>query len=91
MISIQGLAQMAPGLTYMDLLAPAHNGDTGPWAEDGTFILSFSAVVSSCFAGILVYFLKSRCTSVRFCGVACERQPVSEEYLANARTTETPV
>ena len=30
MITIQGLTPLAPGLTYMDLLAPAHNGDTGP-------------------------------------------------------------
>jgi hypothetical protein len=46
--------------------------------RNGSFILTLVGVMSSCFAGMMVYALKSRCTRIRFCGCAeCEREPVA--------------
>ena len=41
--------------------------------RNGSWILSVCTLVSSCFAGMLVYALKSRCTRIRCCGAECER------------------
>ena len=54
--------------------------------RNGTWILSVLAVVTSCFAGMLAYFLKSRCTTIKCCGTECTRDvldltTVSEDQL----------
>jgi hypothetical protein len=45
------------------------------WLErNGTLLLSLVTMVTSCFAGLLVYALKSRCKKIRLCGCTeCER------------------
>lgn len=41
--------------------------------RNGTFILSCVAAMAGCVSGVLVYFLKSRCTLIRGCGLECQR------------------
>jgi hypothetical protein len=45
------------------------------WVQrNGTWLLSVTTLFTSCFAGLLVYALKSRCRRIRCCGCAeCER------------------
>ena len=45
---------------------------------NGTWLLSFVAMLSACVSGTLVYFLKSRCTRIKCGCVSCEREPLSE-------------
>ena len=49
-----------------------------------TWVLSFTAVLSACISGTLVYFLRSRCTTIRCGCIECIRQPLSEENLESA-------
>jgi hypothetical protein len=51
---------------------------------NGTWVLSFTAVLSACISGTLVYFLRSRCTTIRCGCIECIRQPLSEENLESA-------
>ena len=57
--------------------------------RNGTWILSVCGMLSSCFAGTLVYVLKSRCTRIRCCGAECERSVV--ELDASQATIATAV
>ncbi len=41
--------------------------------RNGAWILSVMALVGSCCTAVLVYFLKSRCVSIRCCGMECIR------------------
>ena len=45
--------------------------------RNGTWVLSVLTLVSSCFAGLLVYALKSRCTRIKLCGCECDRQVIA--------------
>ena len=51
---------------------------------NGTWVLSFTAVLSACISGTFVYFLRSRCTTIRCGCIECIRQPLSEENLESA-------
>ena len=51
---------------------------------NGTWVLSFTAVLSACISGTLVYFLRSRCTRIKCGCIECIRQPLSEENLGSA-------
>ena len=44
--------------------------------ENGTWVLSFTAILSGCIGATLVSFLKSRCTVIRCGCVSCERQVI---------------
>ena len=41
-----------------------------------SFVLTITATLSATLGVILSYFLKSRCTKIRFCGFACDRTPL---------------
>ena len=45
------------------------------WVErNGAWSLSLVGILVSCFSGLLVYALKSRCTRIKVCGCTeCER------------------
>ena len=45
-------------------------------SKHSTFVLTFSSLVSGGFALLLTYFLKSRCRTVEFCCLKCEREPL---------------
>ena len=47
--------------------------------RNGTWLLTVLGLVSSCFAGILVYALKSRCTHIKLCGAECDRDVIALE------------
>ena len=52
---------------------------------NGTWVLTFTGILSACVSGTLMYFLKSRCTRINCGCVSCERDPISEDHL-NAAT-----
>jgi hypothetical protein len=47
------------------------------WLEKhSTFVLTLVASLSACFGVIFSYFLKSRCSKIRCCGLECIRTPI---------------
>lgn len=51
--------------------------------DNSTFILTFSALISSCVGGCLLCILKSRCTRIKFGCFSCERTVITETELPN--------
>ena len=50
------------------------------WLErNGTLLLSLVTMLSSCFAGLLVYALKSRCKKIKCLCTECERDVLALE------------
>lgn len=41
--------------------------------RNGAWLLSVFGVASACLSGLLVYFLKSRCSHIKCCGFECTR------------------
>ena len=41
--------------------------------RNGAWLLTVLGIVSACVSATLVYFLKSRCRSIKCCGMECER------------------
>ena len=50
---------------------------------NSTFILTFSALISSCVGGVLLCVLKSRCTRIQMGCLSCERNVINEKELPN--------
>ena len=48
---------------------------------NGTWVLTFTGILTACISGTLVYFLKSRCSRISCCFATCEREPLSEDAL----------
>lgn len=48
-----------------------------------SFVLTLCASLSALLGMLLSYCLKSRCTSIRFCGLSCNRVP-----LVNVRASQ---
>ena len=48
---------------------------------NGTWVLTFTGLISACVGTTFVYFLKSRCTKVSIGCINCERDPISEDNL----------
>ena len=47
------------------------------WLETHeSFVLTTVASVGGAFGILLTYFLKSRCTEIKCCGVRCRRTPI---------------
>jgi hypothetical protein len=44
--------------------------------RNGAWLLTVVGVVVGCFGGLLSYFLKSRCSKIKCCGLQLERQVV---------------
>ena len=59
-------------------------------SENSSFIITFSALVSSCIGGVLLCVLKSRCTRIQMGCLSCERSVISESELANITTKTSP-
>lgn len=41
--------------------------------RNGTWLLSMIGILVTCFSGLLAYFLKSRCMTIKCCGGECTR------------------
>jgi hypothetical protein len=58
--------------------------------RNGAWMLSVFGIVSACISAMFVYFLKSRCSSIRCCGVECQRDVLDAAAIAeldmNARS-----
>ena len=58
------------------------------------FLLTVLAALSACISGGCLCILKSRCTTIRCCGVTCERSVLSESAVVaregDATTTPGP-
>jgi len=62
--------------------------------RNSTFLLSVLGVLSTCFAAMLSYALKSRCTTISCCGFRCERDVLPPDVVINTemeRTRHQPV
>lgn len=62
--------------------------------RNSTFFLSVLGVLSTCFAAMLSYALKSRCTTISCCGLRCERDVLPPDVVVNTemdRTRHQPV
>lgn len=40
------------------------------------FTLAVLSLMLTCFSGLTVYLLKSRCTRIQCCCISCEREPI---------------
>lgn len=49
--------------------------------RNGAWLLSVLGVVTACMSGILAYFLKSRCSRIKCCGMECERDVLNLERV----------
>jgi hypothetical protein len=50
--------------------------DPGFIEKNGAWVLTVAGLVCGCVGTVLTYFLKSRCTFIRCCGVELVRQPI---------------
>jgi hypothetical protein len=55
--------------------------------RNGAWVLTIVGMFITCLSGVLVYFLKSRCTTIKCCGFECQRDvldltTVTEDELA---------
>ena len=41
--------------------------------RNGAWLLSVVGIMGTCVSAVLVYFLKSRCSTIRCCGMECQR------------------
>ena len=41
--------------------------------RNGSWLLSVLGVCMTCISGVMVYMLKSRCRTIKCCGLECER------------------
>ena len=57
--------------------------------RNGTWVLSIIAMFAACIGGVLTYFLKSRCRTIRCCGVMCERKVLELEGAAAVQINTT--
>jgi len=44
--------------------------------RNGTWLLTLIGVIIGCFSSLLTYFLKSRCSKIKCCGVELDRQVI---------------
>ena len=52
-----------------------------------SFVLTLTASLSALLGMLLNYCLKSRCTTIRFCGLSCDRQ-VLQNVEGGVRSSE---
>lgn len=41
--------------------------------RNGAWLLTVFGILGACVSGMFVYFLKSRCSSIKCCGMECQR------------------
>ena len=58
--------------------------------ENGTFILSFFSVLGAGIGYVLIFCLKSRCTSIKCCGFEISRVPLPVDQLNNVNLELPP-
>lgn len=49
-----------------------------------SFIIAIVGIGSACVGGLLSFLLKSRCRTIKCCGVHCEREVLSPSQFSNA-------
>lgn len=49
--------------------------------RNGAWLLSLVGIIVTCFSGLLAYFLKSRCQTIRCCGCECQRDVLNLERV----------
>jgi hypothetical protein len=45
--------------------------------RNGTWLLGMVGILATCVGGVFTYFLKSRCSHIKFCGTECQREVVA--------------
>ena len=59
--------------------------------RNGAWLLSVIGIVLGCFAGLLSYFLKSRCKRINCMGVVCDREVVAMDAASATISTNSKV
>ena len=49
--------------------------------QNGAWLLSLVGIIVTCFSGLLAYFLKSRCQTIKCCGCECQRDVLNLERV----------
>ena len=49
-----------------------------------SFIIAIVGIASACVGGLLTFLLKSRCRTIKCCGIECERDVLSPSQFSNA-------
>lgn len=49
-----------------------------------SFIIAVVGIASACVGGLLSFLLKSRCRTIKCCGIECEREVLSPSHFSNA-------
>lgn len=49
-----------------------------------SFIIALVGIGSACVGGFLTFLLRSRCRTIKCCGVECERDVLSPTSFSNA-------
>ena len=49
-----------------------------------SFIIALVGIGSACVGGFLTFLLRSRCRTIKCCGIECEREVVSPTQFSNA-------
>ncbi len=49
--------------------------------RNGAWLLSLVGILVTCFSGLLAYFLKSRCETIKCCGMECQRAVLDLERV----------
>eukprot|EP00966_Prymnesium_polylepis_P250751 5798170-Prymnesium_polylepis.2 len=49
--------------------------------RNGTWLLSLVGIMVTCFSGLLAFFLKRRCQTIKCCGCECQRDVLNLERV----------
>jgi hypothetical protein len=55
--------------------------------RNGAWIVTVTGMWAACIGGVLTYFLKSRCSRIRCCGVECNRSVLNNLETQTIHTT----
>lgn len=60
--------------------------------KNGTILVTMIGMVTACISGVAVYFLKSRCSEIRFCWgcIKCIREPLPIDMVEVSASPRLP-
>lgn len=53
--------------------------------RNGAWLLSVMGIMGTCVSAMFVYFLKSRCRSIKCCGMECERDVLDLKTVPDSK------
>ena len=61
----------------------SENNTNNQMVVSESFIIALVGIGSACMGGFLTFLLRSRCRTIKCCGVECEREVLSPTSFAN--------